>query len=116
MHEFLQRHIDIARLFSQPGDKARMTRQRVTGESPTGIERRSVVNWPTSLAEAEARLFACDWLARLREPDPSIGCAWLDPAARRVFAARWLRATAELHPLNMAQLADLAIHGERVPH
>ena len=69
------------------------------------------------LIEAEARLWAKDYYARMKEVDPAFGKAWIDPAISHIFARRWIKATAQLHPLNMAGAVDLAVvHRELAAH
>jgi hypothetical protein len=49
-------------------------------------------------------------------PNSSAGFAPLNRDAGYVMAKHWLRNTALLHPLNLSQLVDLTIHGERAAH
>jgi hypothetical protein len=68
--------------------------------------------------EAEALQFARDFLARAQEGDfMGLGNPPLGPMADHVFARRWCKFCAALHPQGAEQVVDLAItYGERSAH
>jgi hypothetical protein len=67
---------------------------------------------PATLVEAEALIFAREWIARGQEGDfIGLGCGPLDPNAGHVFARRMIKLHALGHPLNMAEVIHCAHHG-----
>ena len=81
-------------------------------------KRRPKPTLPATLVETEARIWARDFYARAKEPDPEFGGRpWTDPDISHILAKRWIKFTSVLHPHGMVQTVNLAtVHGELAAH
>lgn len=78
-----------------------------------------MTNLPATFVEAEAMDFARQWIARMREQGEFFGVdgAPLRPLTEHLWAKRWCRLCAEMHPQGADQVVELAVtHGERSAH